>query len=340
MEVPLDIFRKNKKKRLEIPTNILANNREDIPDRIIIKYKDFIDVKKLDEIINHKYEVLKRKNEDVSLYDEYLENSKNLIYNYLELKDKYSLQKYLDLCNKYIKIDCIKQIDSSLRCKGCDKILDHEEENEDNIYICSICECINTFLKPNTYSKVSDKFSCSEDDTNNFIKVLDKFEGRNEPHPPENIYEELDNYFISMNMKIGQYYRKKPLNERGKKTGTSKKKLWDALENTGNNKYYDESNFIAHKYWGWELPDISLYRDKLISDYQETQNVWNNIKHNYNRSASLGTQFRLYVHLKAIGYECDREDFKIQDMVESLRIHNDAWKIMCEETGLKYVFVS
>lgn len=340
MEVPLDIFRKSKKKRIEIPNSILANNREDIPDRIIIKYKESIDVKKIDEIIKHKYNVLKRKNENIYIYDEYLEKSKDLIERYVKLEDKTSLQGYLDLCNKFVKIDCIKQIDSSLRCKGCTKILDPEEENEDNIYICSACECINTFLKPNTYSKVSNKFSSSEDDTNNFIKVLDKFEGRNEPHPPESVYNELDKYFISMNMKLGEYYREKPLNSRGKKNDTSKKKLWDALENTGNNRYYDESNFIAHKYWGWKLPDISLYRDKLVSDYQETQNIWNNIKHNYNRSASLGTQFRLYVHLKAIDYECDREDFKIQDMVESLRIHNDAWKIMCEETGLKYVFVS
>ena len=141
-------------------------------------------------------------------------------------------------------------------------------------------------------------------------------------------------------MKTGEYYRNLELNSKGKKEGTSKKKLWNALENTGNNKYYDESNFIAHKYWGWELPDITLHRERLISDYQRTQQVWNNIKIRYNRSASLGTQFRLYVHLKAIDYECDRDDFKIQDMVDSLRIHNDAWRKMCEETNLKYIFVS
>ena len=109
---------------------------------------------------------------------------------------------------------------------------------------------------------------------------------------------------------------------------------------TGNNKYYDEINFIGHVYWGWELPDISLYRDQLITDYIKTQSVWSKIKHQYNRTASLGTQFRLYVHLKAIGYECNRDDFKIQDMVESLRLHNEAWKIMCDETGVKYYFVS
>ena len=340
MNIPNDIFRKSKKKRLEIPTNMLANNMKDIPDQIVIKYQSTIDVCKIDEILHHKMNVLKKKKLDISNYDEYVQDAPDLIHEYELEKSDVILQRYLDLCSKYISIECIRKNTFKLKCKGCEKELESDEENDDNIYVCSDCECINTFLKPNTYSRIGDRFIMPEDDTVNFIKVLDKFEGKNEPHPPESLYEDLDDYFLSMKMKCGDYYKRLPLNDKGKKDDTSKKKLWDALEHTGNNRYYDESNFIAHRYWGWELPDITLFRDKLIVDYQETQNVWNKIKHNYNRSASLGTQFRLFVHLKAIGYECNREDFKIQDMVESLRLHNDAWKIMCEETGLNYIFVS
>lgn len=340
MDVPLDIFKRKKKDRIEIPKNILANNQNDIPKHVIVKYKDVIDVSKLDQIVKHKYDVLMRKNLNTEHFKNYIENSPKLIKVYEETKDKKILQRYIDLCNEYITLECIKQIDFIVKCKGCSKQLQDDEETDDNIFTCSECECINTFLKPNSYSRVTDLFSNPEDDTNNFIKVLDKYEGKNEPHPPDELYEKLDEYFVHLEMEKGEYYQKLPLNEKGGKDGTSKKKLWDALENTKNNKYYDESNFIAHKYWGWVLPDISLYRERLISDYQDTQNVWNKIKQNYNRSASLGTQFRLYVHLKAIDCDCEREDFKIQDMVESLRIHNHAWKIMCEETGLKYVFVS
>lgn len=340
MEVPLDIFKKKKKARIEIPKNILANNQNDIPNHVIIKYKNKIDIDKLDQIIKHKYHVMKRKNLDISHFDLYFDKHKNIIDNYKTTENSLFLQEFLDICNIYIKIECIKQIESIVRCKGCNKDLESDEETDDNIYTCSSCDCINTFLNPNSYSRITDNFTSIEDDTSNFIKVLDKFEGKNEPHPPDIIYEELDVYFISMKMQNGDYYRNLPLNDKGKKDGTSKKKLWDALENTGNNKYYDESNFIAHKYWGWKLPDITLLRERLISDYQETENVWNKIKHNYNRSASLGTQFRLYVQLKALNYPCEREDFKIQDMVESLRIHNHAWKIMCNESNLQYIFVS
>ena len=198
--VPLDIFRKTKKKRIELPDKLFVNNYEEIPDHVVIKYKDYINVSKLDQIIQHKYEVLKKKKIDTSQYDKYFEESQCLIETYNELKDKQTLQKYIDLCNEYIKIECIREVDCSIRCKGCNKVLESDEENEDNIFICSICECINTFLKPNTYIRLND--NTTEDDTNNFIKVLDKFEGRNEPHPPETIYTELDVYFISMKEQI------------------------------------------------------------------------------------------------------------------------------------------
>ena len=51
--------------------------------------------------------------------------------------------------------------------------------------------------------------------------------------------------------------------------------------------------YIAHIYWGWKIPDLTLYRDQIIKDYQITQQIWNDIKKDYNRSASLGTQYRI-----------------------------------------------
>ena len=147
----------------------------------------------------------------------------------------------------------------------------------------------------------------------------------------------LDEYFLEKEMKIGHYYKMKPLNSEGKKDGTSKKILWNALEYLGFNQYYDEINYISHVYWGWKLPDLKLYRDQIIKDYQLTQQVWQKIKKDYKRSASLGTQYRLYVQLKAVGYpNCKREDFKIQEMVESLRLHNSAWERMCKECNIKF----
>ena len=336
---PGDIFGKKRKTRdrIGIPST-LANNMEDIPEKIIIKYNDNIDVAKIDEIMIHKYNILRKRGDDVSSFAPYLDQSKALLSVYTETQNISVLQRYIDLCSELIDIEFIRNYNTVLRCKGCNLEISSDDELDDSTYTCPECSCINHFLKPHTYNRTANLI-CDED-INNFMKVLDKFEGKTDIYPPEELYQELDVYFMSVGMEKGQYYRDFPLNKKGTKDNTSKKKLWMALEVTGNNKFYDEINFIAHVYWGWSLPDITLYRDQMVNDYIKTQAVWSRIKHKYNRTASLGTQFRLYVHLKAIGYECDRDDFKIQDMVESLRLHNEAWKTMCDETGVNYNFVS
>jgi hypothetical protein len=336
---PGDIFGKKKRTRdrINIPST-LANNMDDIPQKIIIKFSDTIDLLKIDEIMIHKYNVLKKLGKDVTQFDNYLKNKAKLLDLYNVDCSTNVLQEYIDLCSECIEIEFIRNYTVKLQCKACKLEISSDDEMEDCTYTCPECSCINHFLKPHTYNRTANLI-CDED-INNFMKVLDKFEGKTDIYPPDTLYDELDVYFMSVGMHSGEYYRDLPLSHKGTKENTSKKKLWMALEVTGNNKYYDEINFIAHVYWGWTLPDITLYRDQLVNDYIKTQAVWSRIKQKYNRTASLGTQFRLYVHLKAIDYECERDDFKIQDMVESLRLHNEAWKTMCAETGVKYNFVS
>ena len=339
MDIPMDIVsRRRNRRRIAVPQNIIGNNK-DLPGSILIKYTDTIEVEKVDNIVRHKYNILKQQNKNTSSFDKYFDISSKLISDYNQTNNDVVLQKFIDLVNNYIKIECIKIETPQIYCSGCGEAIG--DFGEENTYVCDKCSCVNSFLHPNNYNKITERYTNhTDEETGNFIKVLDKFEGKSEQIPPEELYEELDEYMESMNEQKGEYYRSLPVDEYGKKPGTSKRKLWSLLESTKNNRYYDESNYIAHKYWGWELPDISKYREQLINDYIRTQEIWRKIKYKYNRSASLGTQFRLYVHLKAIGYECSREDFKIQEMVDSLRIHNDAWETMCKETGLKYTFVS
>jgi len=246
---------------------------------------------------------------------------------------------YLEIAKKYINIEIIKNLENDIKCNGCGTSLKDNEENLDGFYICHNCNCINNCIKPLKYVKDSENYltNSTDEDINNFIKVLSKFEGKNVSYIPEILYQELDEYFIKKNHQKGEYYKNLPLNKEGKKEGTNKKLLWSALEDLNYNQYYDEINYIIHVYWGWKLPDLSLYKEQIIKDYQLTQQVWYKIKKDYKRSASLGTSFRLYSHLKSVNFpNCKKEDFKIQDMVDSLRLHNDAWERMCKLTGIKY----
>lgn len=340
MEIPNNIFKKskNKKKKIEVPTDIISDNLEDIPNNLIIKYKDKIDVNFVDKVVFHKKNVLENLGESVKHYDHYIEKSPNLINKYNKTGNIDILQDYINLVGDYINVDCVQVKEENVKCDGCGRIIDENYlENEDS-FICEFCNCINTFLKPRNFTKQTEK-NVSDDDTINFMKLLDKFEGKG-TCVPNSLFDELDKYVYSINLEKGAYYRNLESTFDGKKEGTSKKKILELLEMSKNGKYYDETNYICNIYWGWELPDISHIREQLINDYRRTQEVWMDIKHNYDRSASLGTQFRLYVQLKALDYPCNRDDFKIQDMVDSLRTHNDAWEVMCKKAGIKYTFVS
>lgn len=333
-KVITNILKKQKKVlNFKIPKNILPDN-SDIPETIRVTYDNKLNVEQIDEIVKFK---LKKTNRDYDLTN-YISQSVVKIRDYLNNPTKILLEDYLDLCSKYIRIERIKKIKNVFKCKCCQEDLKQELENEEGTVVCEVCNCINTFMSPSVYQKDIDKYNyCFDEDVNNFVKILDKFEGKTKLILNEEFLDKLDEYFLTTGFVKGEEIRSLPLNYKGKKDGTNRKMLWNALEKMGYPQYYDETSYIANIYWGWELPDLSKYRDQLIKDYQITQNVWNTIKLSFKRSASLGTQYRLYVQMKALDYPyCDIDDFKIQDNIESIRLHNEIWKIMCEKCNIKY----
>jgi len=334
-----DILQKSRKiVKNKIPTKILNDNCEDIPEVIIVSYKQKINIDQIDEVIKFKLNKTKK----ISSLERYIDISEDKIENYKKNPTKEMLEEFLDICSTYIRIERIKNIDYTFKCKGCKRSLEDLKEDSDGIVTCPDCNCINTYMKPTVYQRDVEKFNYYfDEDINNFVKILDKFEGKTNIILGKDFIDKLDNYFLGIGMKKGSYYKNLKTTLDGKKEGTSRKFLWNALEKLGFSQYYDEVSYISNIYWGWNLPDLTRYKDQLIRDYQVSQAVWNLIKTDYKRSASLGTQFRLYVQLKAVDYpNAKREDFKIQENIESLRLHNECWKIMCERCNIKYHYVT
>ena len=376
INVPNDILRfKKREKKDNVPKKIFFTDKQEIPGRIVVYLNDKVNLEQLDRVIKYKFTKLKTdisknykklENLKLKINDNLIQSEKLDILNKIKDEEEFiekivnevDLKKYiyeskkflerennlknsleyLEIAKNYVNIETIKKIENSVNCVGCGESLEDIEEDKEGMFTCENCNCINDYIKPTKYVKDTEHhLANNDDDISNFIKTLSKFEGKNVSSIPDVLFVKLDEYFINNGMEKGIYYKKQKLNDEGKKKNTSKKKMWKALEKLSYNQYYDEINYITHIYWGWELPDLTLYRAMIIRDYQITQKVWQRIKKDYKRSASLGTSFRLLSHLKAVGYPyCKREDFKIQDMVDSLRLHNDAWRRMCEETGVKF----
>lgn len=244
------------------------------------------------------------------------------------------IQKFVNLASKYIKINlqCECTIDYDI-CANCENRLE-----SDALGYCTHCYTEYTSYATNNGSKESKRtvFTSNrvdEDDTlNNFIKTLNRFQGNQPDKPPEIIYEQLDEYFEGLGVQKGEYFRELELNEHGLKNGTSHKMLLKALSYIKNgSQYYEDVNWIGHVYWGWKLPNISAYKDKIIDHYIKTQKIFYQIpSEERKRNSSLGTQYRLWRHLQLVGYPCSFQQFKIAENQKSIENQDRLWRMMCE----------
>lgn len=252
----------------------------------------------------------------------------------------YLIREYIDVAKKYIKLEISHKPSNKSVCESCKADMSKNLIDEDlGLIICPKCGYERENISYNSTYKDIQRVNLSNpnnyDDCENFRKALLRFQGKQNHRPPSKLYEQLDEYFIRIKKPVSSDILKLSLTSDGKKKGTSREMMFDALSETNNSAYYDDINLILHIYWGWELPDISHLEERIMEDYINTQHVYNSVVQK-DRNASLNIQFRLYVHLKAVGYPCTKDDFKIQTSRDSLIFHNEMWKLMCEKTGIKF----
>lgn len=247
------------------------------------------------------------------------------------------IDKFLTISSKYIKLDVIRDISFVSKCPNCGNLFDEMLlDSDQGTHIC-ICGYEQVNLAKNSTFKDSSRVNVAGrsqyEDRSTFIRAFERAQGQKIGKIPEKLYEMLDEYFLRKGIPEGKKIKEYPTLPNGKKPKTSVDLLSEALSSTGNAAYYDSIPMIAHVYWGWELPNLSEYREGVISDYDATQKVYEEIKE---RESSLNVQIRLYLHLRARDYPCDWSDFKILTSRESLEYHHRMWKIMCERTGVKF----
>ncbi len=252
----------------------------------------------------------------------------------------YLIEKYLDIASDYIQID-VTRINDSLSdiCMGCGDSLSSILQSDEGTIRCSNfnCQTEHNIIILHKLSKDSSRINVNnilEDESiDNFLRAFTRYQGLQSDYPPENLYEELDNYFINLGRKTGDEIKNLPLNSRGRRGDTDHKMLWMALSEIGHPEYYEDSNLIGNIYWGWDLPDVNKYKELIITHYNITQKVFYQIPLDERyRTSSLGTSYRLWRHLELVGHICDSSEFRIANNFDSLKIHNKLWRLMCEKS--------
>ena len=280
--------------------------------------------------------------DDVNIEDEnnHSEDDRHIRLNWIS--------EYLKIASKYINLKIIQIYEEPEDvCTVCSYPLVNIVQNQDGNIICPSCFAEIQCVILTNATKDSIRTNCggangSDESIENFIRAIIRYQGlQSQDHIDPQLYIELDSHFIQSERDTGETIRQLPLNKNGRRGDTTPKMLWNALSCIGRSKYYEDYMIIGHVYWGWELPNISNLKDRMISDYIETQNVYYQIPvESRGRSSSLGTQYRLWRHLELVGHPCCMEDFKVAEHADSIRIHHELWRMMVEGTNnpkIKYI---
>ena len=252
------------------------------------------------------------------------------------------IETYLNLARKYIDIDVIRRNRLPSDMCHCGVSLTKTGPNDNGMQVCPGCftehpmAIVASLSKDN--ARINNSGSGSDESIENFLRTFDRYQGDQQKRLVDTLEANLDVYFVSKGKKTGKEIRALPKpsgdNMYWQKGNTNHPMLWDALEQIGRSDYYEDVNLVGKFYWGWELPKLHHLRDKIIEQYLKTQRVFCEIPpEERERGSSLGTQFRLWVHLRLVGWRCSRSEFKIADNPDSYRTHIRLWRIMCERAN-------
>lgn len=331
-----------RKASLKVIENIRKNIEDILTDKSFNEY-----LRRITPLIDN-YNILgsiskivsfaKNKRSDEDFSDEAPEDEK------MQEKRHQLILDFVEIARKYIQIDLIREVREGNNCPACGTKLDESMSSmdDDGISICSNCgiERISVvrarFYQDNARTNNSGN---NYEDRANFKKVLMRYQGKQPDKPPSELYEKLEEYFISnqtpkIDTDSGRKFispediRNMPVNSDGEKMGTSRSLMYKALKDTGNSDYYDHINIILNEVWGWSLPDVSHLEDQIIEDYDTSQRIYEMLPKD--RKSSLNSQYRLYKHLRRLGHYCKTKDFRIPSTHDILEFHNIMWAKICE----------
>lgn len=218
---------------------------------------------------------------------------------------------YLRAAERYYKINAVWEGDE-VKCPGCGTDLPQEVADEFSSPCCEVCG-----VERKIFAKVP--FSCDGvcDNTNrnnyeeeeNFRKTVDRYQGKIMIKNLTHLLQDLDTFFVSCNMKIGEEIKKLPLNNKGRRPGTNKDLMAKALKEKGYPHHYKNMNLICYHYWGWTLPDLYDIEEGLFEDYKAFIRVYADLKKG--RKSCLNAEYILLVLLLKRGRYCEPDDFKI-----------------------------
>lgn len=316
--------------------------------------------------INHNISKLRSKAEQLEngkLLDKYLDESQDLIHEFLSLgpyvetisfdsegssespaifnsedsKRLNVIERYINVAKKYAEIDAVRTIeDVDERCINCGFDMSDVVVGEVGEQVCPECQTTRHAYNLSGHQGIKkNKEQRRYDVVTTFSRELVQFQGQEKVFIPPEVYEKLDQYFMSIGLPPATVIKTLPLNEYGKRERTSLKTLIEGLKSIGYNTLYKNANLIGKNLWGWELHDLKDLIPLIMDDFNVIQKQYSKIDRQ-GRSSNICSQHRLLQQLRLRGVKVDMSDFKLPGK-DALEESEEIWRKMIEKTDFPYI---
>ena len=247
------------------------------------------------------------------------------------------IMEYLGIARKYIKINLIHVEKSNQDCQVCKTDLSNVYPDNSGMIKCPTCQVETHYLQPTQQDNYTTNNTGKSNykDKETFIKGISRYEGKQKVVFPLDLIDTLDSYFISKGYPSKNDSLQLPLvgtvEGRRKRKGTGREMMMTALKDTSFSAHYEDCNLLSNLIWGSELPDLTMIRERILRDYDLSQQVFNRVKGQ--RKSSLGADYRLFRHLWHLGFPCHPSDFKIVTTPAIIKYYEEVWEKVCSEIG-------
>ena len=236
----------------------------------------------------------------------------------MEKNKKDIFDRYIELVKLFIQIPiCKEEIEHKLKCEcGNNK----EFRKNDTSIICEMCgkefetHIIQTSFKDTDRINMSQKYKYKR--KVHFRDAINQYQGKQNKKIPQSIFDTIDDEFKKHSLLIetedDMYKRHKNI---------TKDHIYIFLNETGNNSYYEDINFIHRYFTGIACPDISDVETDLLNDFDKIVDVYDTLP-NIDRVNFLNCQCVLYQLLRKRGKKVKESDFSILKSRERLIEHD------------------
>lgn len=316
----------------------LANNSESSSDKLDAINKSNI-LRNTIKDIQHGFDLtfyILRTHELLQSYKKIVSASRNSSFIKTTATDKNTLNQkykivdnYLAIANDYIDVSneikiMGKRNTSQLICNVCYGTDFISEDDDGMIMVCKECSATIELIDTSPSFKDTDRVNMASRYTYScrahFLDAMNCFECKQRNNGLDKVANILLECMDDHNLT---------------RESVSKNHLYMFLAEKGLSINYKDVNWLFSYITSTPGPDISQYRNELLSIHDYLEEAFLKVK-NPNRINSLTVNYKLYKSLQLVSYPCRKDDFYFLKTPNKQVEHDKIWKDMIEYLAEKY----